>query len=55
MIALYARQQKRQRCIEESFGLRGRRRGKDDLREEHWNMYIILCEPDNQSRFEAWD
>ena len=35
MMTLYAREQKRHRCIEESFGLRGRRRGKDDLREEH--------------------
>ena len=28
---LYARQQKRHRCIEESFGLCGRGRGWDDL------------------------
>jgi len=35
MMTLYAREQKRLRCIEESFGLRGRRRGKDDWREEH--------------------
>jgi len=32
-ITLYARQQKRHRCIEQSFGLCGRRRGWDDLRE----------------------
>ena len=32
---LHARQQKRHRCIEQSFGLCGRRRGWDDLREEH--------------------
>ena len=31
-ITLYTRQQKRHRCIE-SFGLCGRRRGWDDLRE----------------------
>ena len=33
MIALYARQQKRHRCIEQSFGLcgRGREREWDDL------------------------
>ena len=35
MMTLYAREQKRHRCIEESFGLRWRRQGKDDLREEH--------------------
>ena len=35
MITLYARQQKRHRCIEQSFGLCGRRRGWDDLGEWH--------------------
>ena len=34
-ITLNERQQKRHRCIEQSFGLYGRRRGWDDLREEH--------------------
>ena len=32
---LYARQQERHRCKEESVGLCGRRRGWDDLRELH--------------------
>ena len=32
-MTLYARQQKRHRCIEQTFGLCGRRRGWDDLRE----------------------
>ena len=31
MIILYARQQKRHRCIEQSFGFCGRGRGWDDL------------------------
>ena len=31
-ITLYARQQKRHRCIEQSIGLCGRRQGWDDLR-----------------------
>ena len=31
MMTLYARQQKRHRCIDQSFGLCGRRRGWDDL------------------------
>ena len=22
---------------------------------QHWNMYIINCETDRQSRFDAWD
>ena len=55
MITLYARQQKRHRCIEQSFGLCGRRWGWDDLGEWHWNMYIIICETDHQSRSNAWD
>jgi len=33
MITLYARQQRRHRCIEQSSGLCGRRRGWEDLRE----------------------
>ena len=34
-ITLYAREQKRHRCIEQSFGLCGRGRGWDDLGEWH--------------------
>ena len=34
-ITLYARQQKRHRCIEQSFGLYGRGRGWDDMGEWH--------------------
>ena len=52
-ITLYARQKKRHRCIEQTFGLDGRRRGWDDLREQHQNMYIIKCETDGQSRLNA--
>ena len=51
MITLCARQQKRHRCIEQSFGLCGRGRGWDDLGEWHWSMYIIICEVDRRSRF----
>ena len=32
MMTLYARQQKRHRCIEQCFGLYGRRQGWGDLR-----------------------
>ena len=39
-ITLYERQKKRYRCIEQTFGLYGRRQGWDDLREQHQNMYI---------------
>ena len=51
---LYARQQKRHRCIEQSFGLCGRGRGGDDLGEWHWNLYNIIYEMNCQSRFDAW-
>ena len=55
MITLYVRQQKSHRCIEQSFGLCERGQGWDDLGEWHWNMCIIICETDRQSRFDAWD
>ena len=54
MITLYARQQKRHRCIEQSFRLCGRGIGSDDLGEWHWNMYNIIYETNLQSRFDAW-
>ena len=53
MIILYAKQQKRHRCIEQSFGLRGRGQGWDDLGEWHWNMYNIIYETNYQSWFDA--
>ena len=52
-ITLCARQKKRHRCIEQTFGLYGRRQGWDDLREQNQNMYIIKCETDCQSRLDA--
>ena len=42
MITLYARQQKRHRCIEQSFGLCGRERGWDDLGDWQFVSYMIL-------------
>ena len=39
MITLHAKQKKRQRCTEQTFGLCGRR--WDVSREQHRNMYII--------------
>ena len=53
-IILYARQQKRHRCIEQAFGLCGRGKGWDDLGGWHWNMYNIIYEMNRQSRFDAW-
>ena len=52
-ITLYAKQKKRHRYAEQSFGLCGRRRGWDDLREHHRNMYIIYSETDHQPRLDA--
>ena len=54
MMTLYVRQQKRHRCKEQSFGLCGRRQGWDDLREQHWNMYITICKKDDRCKFDAW-
>ena len=53
-ITLYVRQQKRHRCIEQSFGPCGRGRGWDDLGEWHWNLYNIIYEMNCQSSFDAW-
>ena len=51
---LYARQQKKHRCKEQTFGLCGRRQGWDDVKEQHWNMYITICKIDDQCKFNAW-
>ena len=53
-IALYAKQKKRPRCIEQTFGLCERRRVWDVLREQHWNKYTIKGETDHQPRLDAW-
>ena len=53
MITLYAKQEKRHRCIEQTFGLCGRRRGWDVSREHYQNMYIFLGETDHQPRLDA--
>ena len=53
MITLYAEQKKRHRCIEQTCGLCGRRRGWDVSREQHRNMYIIYGERDHQPRLGA--
>ena len=47
-ITLYARQKKRPRCTEQTFGLCGRRRGWDVSREQHRNMCIIKGETTHQ-------
>ena len=54
-VTLYTRQQKRHRYKEQTFGLCGKRQGWDDLREQHWNMYITICEIHDLSKFDAWN
>ena len=54
MTILSARQQKRDRHKEQTSGLCGRRKGRDDMREQHWNMYIILCRLEDQGKFNEW-
>ena len=53
MITLYAEKKKKDRFIEQSFGLWGRRRGWDVSREQHRNMYTIKGETDHQPRLDA--
>ena len=53
MITLYAKQKKRHRCTRQTFGLCGRRRRWDVLREHHRDMYIIYGETDHQPRLDA--
>ena len=50
-ITLYVKQKKRHRCTEQNFGLCGRRRRGDVLRQQHQNMYIIKGETDHQPRW----
>ena len=53
MITLYAKQKKRHRWTEQTFGLCGRRRGWDVSSEEYRNMYIFYSETDHQPRWDA--
>ena len=50
---LHARQQRRHGCKEQTFGVSGRRRGWDDLREWHRSICITMCKIDNQCEFDA--
>ena len=55
ILTLYAKQKKRHRCTEQTFGLCGRRWGWDVLRKQHRNMYIIKGETDHQPKLDARD
>ena len=52
-ITLYAKQKKRHRCTEQTFGLCVRRRGWDVLRDQHQHKYTIKAETDQQPRLDA--
>ena len=54
MMILHVVQQKRHRCKKQTFGLCGRRQGWDDLKEQHWNMFITICKIDAQCKFNPW-
>ena len=45
------RVQRRYRHKEQTFGHSGKRRGWDDLREEHGNIYITIHKTDSQWEF----
>ena len=49
----HAGQQRRHGCKEQTSGLYGRRRGWDDLREQHWNMYTTTYKADDLCNFNA--
>ena len=55
MATLCVRRQKRHRDNGQTFGLCGRRPGWDDFIEQHWNIYITICEIDDQSKSDAWN
>ena len=38
----------------QTFGLCGRKQGWDDLREQHWKVFIFICKMDDQYKFNAW-
>ena len=50
-MTLHARKQSLHRREEETFRLSGRRRW-DDLRKQHWSIYITVCKTDNQHEFD---
>ena len=52
-MTLYARQQKDIDVKNKLLDFVGE--GEGGMIWEHWNMYIVMCEIDRQSRFNAWD
>ena len=53
-IILHAGQHMRHRCKVQTFGLRGRMQGWDDLRKHCWNMSITIYKTDDQCKFNSW-
>ena len=50
---LHKGQKRRNRHKEQTFG-HGGWRGWDDLREQHWNIYIAICKTYSQWDFDVW-
>ena len=55
MITLYAKQKKKHRCVEKDFWTLWEKARVGWSERTDWNMYIIKCETDHQSRLDAWD
>ena len=54
LVILPAGQKRRDRCKEQTFGLSGRTRGWDNLREWRWNIYTTICKIDSQCESDVW-
>ena len=53
LMILHAEQQRRHRRKEQTFGFSGRRRGWDELTEQHGNIHIIIGKTDDQYKSNA--
>ena len=51
LMILFSGEQRRHRHNGQIFGHSGERRGWDDLKEQHLNIYITTCEIDSQWEF----
>ena len=54
LMNLFAGQQWRYRCREQTSGHSWGRRGREELRKWHWNIYVSRCKIDTQWEFAIW-
>ena len=52
-LILHAGQQRRRRYKEQTFELCWKRRGWDNLREQHQNICITICNVEDQCKFDV--